>query len=196
MTDPVFSRRALVLFQPEGSPRTYTLAPLTYLQRQAYRADLARTGGAFPGQAQVVAAIRAAVRETAPANALDLLAVVDAYEATPDDADSAARLAALESAIATVPVYAELVAARQRHLDAMPWVAARHALRGWEGDGLPPFRAARGVVPDDLLEQLPEAEIIAAGWRAVELMKPGPAAVGNSVPPSPSSQTPETIPEA
>lgn len=193
---PVFSRREAVTFQPEGSPHVYTLAPLTYLQRQAYRADLTRMAGTYPSQAQMLAAIRAAVREMAPANAAELLAVVDAFEATPEDADCQARLAALEAAVATVPVYAELHAARQRHIAAMPWAAARHALRGWEGEGLPPFRQSRGAVPDDVLDALPEEEVIAAGWRAVDLMQPSEAASGNSEPPSPSSPTPETIPAA
>jgi len=193
---PVFSRRAEAPFQPEGSPRVYTLAPLTYLQRQAYRADLTRMAGTYPSQPQMLAAIRAAVREAAPTNAGELLAVVEAFEATPEDADCQARLAALEAAVATVPVYAELHAARQRHIAAMPWAAARHALRGWEGDGLPAFRQVRGAVPDELLEMLPEDEVIAAGWRALDMMQPSDAASGNSEPPSPSSPTPETIPAA
>jgi len=192
---PVFSRRADEVFKPEGSPRSYTLAPLTYMQRQDFRADLTRHGGGYPSQGELLAAIRAAIRETA-GNAAELLAVVDAYETAPEEPDCQARLAAIEAAVATVPVYAELHAARQRHIAAMPWAAARHALRGWEGDGLPAFRQVRGAVPDELLEMLPEDEVIAAGWRALDMMQPSDAASGNSEPPSPSSPTPETIPAA
>lgn len=192
---PVFSRRADEVFTPEGAPRSYTLAPLTYMQRQDFRADLARHGGGYPSQAELLAAIRAAIREAA-GNAAELLAVVDAYEATPEDPDCQVRLAAIEAAVATVPVYAELRAARARHLAAIPYIAARHALRDWQGDGLPPFARVRGLVPEALLDVLPEAEMQAVGWRAFALMQPVAADAGNSGPPSPSPSTPETSPAA
>jgi hypothetical protein len=90
-------------------------------------------------------ALRAAVHEASPGNAVELLGVIDAAEATPDDRAVQVQLATIEAACATVPVYAGLLAARQRYLGTLPWVAARHALRGWEGDGLPPFRRTRGL---------------------------------------------------
>jgi hypothetical protein len=135
-------------------------------------------------------ALRAAVREASPGNADDLLAVIDASEATPDDADVQVQLGTIEAACATVPVYAGLLAARQRYLGTLPWVAARHALRGWEGDSLPPFRRARGLVPDDLLDALPQEDVEAIGWRASTLMQPGRDAAKNSGAPSPSPETP------
>ena len=146
----VFSRRDAEWFAPPGGTgRRYLVAPLTYRERQAFRADLAREGGIYPSHAQMLDALRAAVREASPDNADDLLAVMDASEATPDDAAVQVQLGTIEAGCATVPVYAGLLAARQRYLGTLPWVAARHALRGWEGDGLPPFRRARGLVPDD-----------------------------------------------
>lgn len=72
----------------------------------------------------------------------------------------------------------------------LPWVAARHALRGWEGDGLPPFARTGGLVAADLLDLLPAEEIEAVGSRAAELMQPDRAAEGNSVPPTSSPATP------
>ena len=190
MTD-VFSRRDAEWFAPPGAAgRHYLVAPLTYRERQAFRADLAREGGIYPSHAQMLDALRAAVREASPVNADDLLAVIDASEATPDDADVQVQLGTLEAACATVPVYAGLLAARQRYLGTLPWVAARHALRGWEGDGLPPFRRARGLVPDDLLDALPQDDVEAVGWRASTLMQPGRDAEGNSGAPSPSPETP------
>jgi hypothetical protein len=187
----VFSRRDAEWFAPPSATgRRYLIAPLTYRERQAFRADLAREGGIYPSHAQMLDALRAAVREVSPGNADDLLAVIDASEATPDDAEVQVQLGTIEAACATVPVYAGLLAARQRYLGTLPWVAARHALRGWEGDGLPPFRRARGLVPDDLLDALPQEDVEAVGWRASTLMQPGRDAEGNSEAPSPLPETP------
>jgi hypothetical protein len=135
-------------------------------------------------------ALRAAVREASPDNADELLALIGASEATPDDAAVQVQLGTIEAACATVPVYAGLLAARQRYLGTLPWVAARHALRGWEGNGLPPFRRARGLVPDDLLDALPQEDVEAVGWQASTLMQPGQDAAKNSGAPSPSPETP------
>ncbi len=186
----VFSRRDAEWFAPPGTNRRYLVAPLTYRERQAFRADLAREGGIYPSHAQMLDALRAAVREASPGNTDDLLAVIDASEATPDDAAVQVQLGTIEAACATVPVYAGLLAARQRYLGTLPWVAARHALLGWEGDGLPPFLRARGLVPDDLLDALPQEDVEAVGWRASTLMQPGQDAEGNSGAPSPSHETP------
>lgn len=190
MSDPVFSRRDLVDFVPDGSPRSYVLAPLTFRERQAYLADLTREGGAYPPRGQLIAALRAAVQEIAPDNAGSLLAEIDAADSAPDDVIAQARIAAIEATAAEVPAYAALIAARVRYLGMLPWVAARHALRGWEGPGLPPFRRDRGAVPPDLLDTLPDAEIEAIGWRASGLMNPTGSAEGNSEAPSPSPETP------
>ncbi len=124
--------------------------------------------------------------ELAPA----LLADIDAAEATPDDVGAQTRLASIEAIAAEVPVYAALLAARERYLGTLPWVAARHALRGWDGPGLPPFRRERGAIPADLLDTLPDAEIEAVGWKASALMQPNASAEGNSAAPSPSPETP------
>jgi hypothetical protein len=187
----VFSRRDAEWFAPPGAAeRRYLIAPLTYRERQGFRADLAREGGIYPSHAQMLDALRAAVREASPQNADELLAVIDASEATPDDGDVQVQLGTIEAACATVPIYAGLLAARQRYLGTLPWVAARHALRGWEGDGLPAFRRERGLVPDELLDVLPQDEVDAVGWRASALMQPGRDALGNSGAPSPSPETP------
>lgn len=196
MTQPVFSRRAAVDLAPEGTGRTYSIAPLTYLERQAYRADMTRRCGPMPTQAMMLAALRTAVREAAPGNAAELLAIIAAYEETPDDEACRARLAAIEAVALAVPVYAEQRSLQERHLGMIPYIAAQHALRGWSGEGLPPFRRDRGIVPDDLMEVLPEDDLLAIGWRAFSLMQPSQAAEGNSAPPSPSPSTPETSPAA
>jgi len=108
----------------------------------------------------------------------------------PDAAAVQVQLGTIEAACATVSVYAVLLAARQRYLGKLPWVAARHALRGWAGDDLPPFRRARSLVPDDLLDALPKDDVEALGWQASTLMQPGQDAAKNSGAPSPSPETP------
>ncbi len=153
---------------------------------------MAREGGLYPPRAQLLDALREAVREVSPGNAEELIAHIDAAEADPDGEDRAAqqRLATIEAACAGIPVYTTLIAARQRYAGMLPWVAARHALRGWEGDGLPPFTRVGGLVPAELLDLLPADEIEAVGGRAAELMQPDRAAEGNSAPPSSSPATP------
>lgn len=64
---PVFSRREAERFTPPGSPRTYNLAPLTFRERQAFRAEMAREGGLYPPRPQLLDALREAVREAHPA---------------------------------------------------------------------------------------------------------------------------------
>jgi hypothetical protein len=190
MTQPIFSRRQMESFTPPGTERSYSIAPLTFRERQAFRADLAREAGVYPGRALLLDALRAAVQEVSPDNAASLLTEIEAAEATPDDPAAHARLQAIEAACATVPTYAALLAARQHYLGMMPWVAARHALRGWDGPGLPPFRRERNLVPADLLDLLPDAELEAIGWQASALMQPDAAALGNSGAPSPLPETP------
>lgn len=206
---PVFSAREPEQFRPQWviprgkdeppeivvSPRTYQIAPLTFLQRQAFRAAMARAGAIMPDRAQLTQAVRTALREIQPANLAELLSYVDRAEEFPDDADSQARLAAVEAAVADVPVFAELRANHERALGLMPFLAAQYALRGWEGERLPPFERRRGLVPDQLLELLPEDELQAIGWRAVALMRVSQSAEKNSAPPSPSPETPAPTPE-
>lgn len=195
MTAIVFSRRDVESFTPEGSPRTYQLAPLTFRERQAFRAEMARIAGAFPGQDAMLAGLRAAVHDAAPDNLGELLMAIDDAEATPEDATCQARLAAIEAAVGTLPVYANLVAARRRYIGLLPWAAARFALRGWEGEGLPSFRRVQGAVPEELLEAVPHDEIEAIGARADQLMRLGPSAEGNSAGLSPSPESPTPSPE-
>ncbi|MBS7810534.1 hypothetical protein [Roseococcus pinisoli] len=119
--------------------------------------------------------------------------MIDAAEADITDGEAHAQLGAIEAACAAVPVYSELLSARQRYMGMLPYVAAKHALRGWEGESLPAFAARLGVVPDDLLEVLPPEEVEMVGWRASALMQPGRAALGNSASPSLSSASPAPV---
>lgn len=189
----VFSRQDAEDFTIPGTDRTYRIAPLTYRQRQAFRAELAREAGIFPQRAQMLEALRAAVRDLRPDNEAGMIAAIDAHEADDigENREAASMVSTLEVLCARTPQYGPLLAAHREYMAAVPWVAARHALRGWSGAGLPAFSTERGIVPADLLDMLPPSDIEAVGWRAQALMQPGPSAVGNSVPPSSSPETPE-----
>ena len=192
MDTPIFSAQDTYTHTSADGLRTFSIAALTFRERQAYRADLSRDAGIYPSNPQLLAALREAVHEISPGNADELIAAIDAAEAAPEDAAAMARLVAIESACAAVPVYSALVSARTYYMGMMPFIAARHALRGWEGPGLPEFQRARGVVPEALIEHVSEADITACGWRAVTMMAPNTSAEGNSASasPSPASPTP------
>lgn len=177
----VTSRDDLAEFTPPGSPNAYTLAPLTYRQRQAFYAAMQREGYSYPSRAELFRTIRRVIQELAPANAAELLDMVAAAEADErqQDAEIQARLREFEYRIADQPAYAVLVAARGEYLGMQPFFAAKHALRGWQGEALPPFALERGVVPDSLLDRLPPDDLVAVGLRAVELMQPTQAAAKN-----------------
>jgi hypothetical protein len=187
---PIFSALDTIDFTPPDSPRTYTLAPLTYRERQAYRRDLRIYGGVQPDRAVVMAGIRDALRQVAPANLDECLAIVDEAEAALGDEGTAARLAVVEQAIVDVPSYQAINQAQQRWRDAAPFVSAMHALRGWDGPGLPRFARDGGRVPEALLDHVPPLDMAAVGWRAFGLIHIGPDAEKNFEAPSPSPATP------
>jgi hypothetical protein len=190
MIDPVFSRRDVVNVAPAGSGRRYVVAPLTFRERAAYQADLSRFGGVYPTTTQMMQALRSAVEALAPSNAAELLEMLTRAELDPNDAQARQAVQIIEASCSMVPAYAELLAARTRYLAAVPWVAARHALREWDGPGLPAFRRERGVVPEELLDAVPPDELEEVGWQAAALLRPGASAEGNSASPSPSPTTP------
>lgn len=177
---PIFSTQDVVEVRPDGSPRVYTVAPLSYRERAAMQADLARYAGVYPSPAQMFEALRGAVRDVGAANAAELLAQIDEAEGAPADMDAQRRLSAIEAACATVPAYAELLAARNYWTAMLPFVAARWGLRGWEGQGLPEFRRERGAVPEALLDHVPHQELQLVGWRAHGLALVTKEAEGNS----------------
>lgn len=200
MMEPIISPRDIERFVPvlgrdaEGgeirSPRTYLLAPLDWRQRIAYRTDLAREAGIYPTDDVTRAALRAAVRAAAPANMAELLDAIDLAEAEPANEAAQVTLTAVQAHMASSPAYAALMAQRQHHSMMMPWVGARHALCGWEGPELPAFRQERGLVPYELLEQMPLVELIYVGNRVNALSWLDRRAEGNSASPLPLAGTP------
>lgn len=183
-------------------PPVYLIAPMTWRQRAAWRADLAGAGiSRLPTDEDFVRGVRAALEEVAPDNLAECLDAVDAMlgvmaagpmpevppDAPPDperDAEIARRTAVLdaygtvEQAMASHPRVAAMAAGRARFNGLAPGLAAAHALRGWESVPVP-FVRRNGVVPDDTLDRLPEDDLRAVGFRALELMRVSDAARKN-----------------
>lgn len=203
----ILTRRQVERFTPSGygedaETPVYLVAPLTWRERGAFRADLVRAGvGQYPSNQALVAAVRTSLVEAAPANLDELLAHVDAFadlfsadplampagegEAEPDPAAMAgyeaerdrriavqAAYSTIEAATSAAPRVAALLAARTLYLALAPTMAVAHALRGWSDDVGLPFRRVAGVVPDDLIEQLPRDDLDAIGLLALQLQAP------------------------
>ena len=183
MDTPILSRDDVRWFQPVGSPRRYLLAPLTRRERNLFRRAMVQDGAVTHTDADMFEALKAALREIAPGNLDDLLAMVDAAA---DDPDAKAALAPVEAIARAVPAYAARVADNVFYLNIYPSVLARFALRGWEGDGLPAFARQNGMVPDALLEAVPDDDIRALGWEASTMTFITRSAEKNSEAPSQS----------
>lgn len=194
----IISRRDPIEVSPAGSGRTYTIAALTFRERAAMKAELVREAGQPAFREQLLAARRAALREAAPDNLDELLALLDEAEAmdpatdTPEARALGAKVALIDAAAMDVPSYADLVSRNFRSVYMTPLVAARYGLRDWRGEGLPEFRRIRGLVPDELLDMLPAAELEEVGWAVWHAAHLTQAVEKNSAAPSPSpeSQTP------
>jgi len=192
-----------VRFTPKGeagdNPPVYAIAVPTLMQRAAFRRDVAAAGARYPGQDEMFVALREGVRAAVEDDAQPaLLETLDAAEAAgaglAEDAELARDMAGIEAAMRRHhPPYAALEAERAYWLSVAPIVAARHFLRGWEGVAAP-FRRQAGLVPEDLLAELPDAHVEAIGWEAISLMSPSRAQAKNSASPSPSPSDPQTSP--
>lgn len=193
--EPVFSATDAEWFRPKDCPRRYRLAPLTYRQRSALQRDIRRTGGPDIDRAVFLDVLRQALREFAPNNLDDCLAEIDAAELDPDDKAAQARLSIIEHSVSGVSAYDAMQEGRARVLEARVLCTVRHALRGWDGPGLPEFFLEDGRVPDELLDALPAAELDAVFGRANVLIYLGPSAEGNSEARSPSPASPPPTPE-
>ncbi len=177
----------------EPAPPVYLIAPMTWRQRATWRAELARGGaGRFASDEQLARAVRDAVEEVAPGNLAECLESVDAMlgllaakpvrddagaEAAGADPEQDARRRAVldaydavERAMASHPRVAAMMAERAMFNSIAPVVAAAISLQGWEGVAVP-FERRGGLVPDDVLEALPEADLYAIGNRALQLMR-------------------------
>lgn len=167
------SRDHTETFTPPGSKRSYVLAPLSRRERNLFRRDMVAAGAVNPAQGQLFDAMRHALRAFEPTNLDELLAVVDAAEATPPGEELSPEmresLMPIETACMSWPGYASLVAAREFWWSTMPTVILSLSLRGWDGPGLPEFRRAYDGVPTELIDGIPEADLGALGGRAFAL---------------------------
>lgn len=193
----VFSVLDTAAFTPPRSPRTYHLSPLSYRERNRLKRAVLDQAGSPPDRQVMLGVLRQCLTELAPANLAETLAWVDEAEADEpgDNKPAQARLAVLERTARAIPAYAELIDARIAYNEVQPWLTVAHALRGWDGPGLPPFRREGDAVPDALLEAIPAAEFDAIASRAMALIWLGPSAEGNSVAPTPSPESPAPSPE-
>ena len=82
--------------------------------------------------------------------------------------------------------FRRLEADRQRYMSMVGLVFVERFLLGWTGLDLA-FRRAGGVVPEDLLSQVPDDDLRAVGGKVSELLNLTKAAEKNSVSPSASS---------
>lgn len=185
-------------FTPAGSGNTYSLAAPSYGDAGRIVATLAARYR--PTAAVVHQAIRDALEK---AGKLDMVALVDAYEAADDDLQSVyaaygrdnaeevrratrALLAAdrgLKRAEAAVWDDADLAALRMARLAAEQEETAlllREALRGWAGETLPAYAVAEDKrVQPALVQALPARDAAALVERIRELTRPSPAAEKN-----------------
>jgi hypothetical protein len=200
MTETViFSRRQseeMVLGEGDAV-RSYTLAPLTVLEQQMFKADMASAGAQLIGPWRLRGALRDGLRELAPDNLAELLALLDQAEAAEDAGEAVADDLRRQREIVAlscmqVPHYAALRAAEEFYWGMMPLVILRRALRGWSGPGLPDFSRQRGQVPAVVIDELPQGDIMALGNRAW-LLTYLPASAGNdsgAQSPAPETSTP------
>lgn len=173
--EPILSRQ--LMRKVDGKRGIYTVAPLTIRERAAYRADMAREGARLPMREELLAGLASALKELAPENLPDLLAVIGRAEAAlvdgaePLSAADEDALRVMESAARKVPAYGAMLSDQVLWFSLMPLVTARHALRGWNSDLLPPFARVRGLVPDELLEECGEEDLSIIASAAIEMMQ-------------------------
>lgn len=181
---------------PPAAP-VYILAALSMRERAQYYGAIALAGLRYPQDAELFRVLREAVEEVAPDNADALIADIQAFQDVLDGPDAPAapadgveetdaarmdreaeiaRRTAVSKAYETLidlmrahPAVAHVVSLRTIFLETAPLLASAAALRGWE-NVIVPFRRVAGVVPDEVLELLPEEDVRAIGARAMQLI--------------------------
>lgn len=214
MTEILLDPARPVEFRPRPGGPTYLLRVPRLIDREEYdravRQRRARKWFFWDFQAGIVRAIEKLRDEGGyEAPFADWLAELEAYQvrvreaaARRDELDTAETRSELGEALTAPPVVQTIVelardvdedvAAMRADNDLFDLisgtVAARQFLVGWEGGGLGPFgRNPRGAT-EAALWQVPEADLVAIGYRVRELLQPRPARLGNSA--SASSGTP------
>ncbi len=150
----------------------YLVKPASRRERIDFHAAMLEAGIQYQDDAKMRAVLRDAVRGLADTEADALLAIVDGVDALATanqpvpDALRQQFTEIEEAAIAGWPAYARVIAARTRWHATAPLIAASRFLLGWENVAAP-FRRVGGVVPDDVLDGLPDDDVRAIGHAAL-----------------------------
>lgn len=181
-----------------GPAPVFRLRVPTLRQRAAWRRDIAQTGARIVTDEEMFRALRECMTESEPANLASLIEVIDRAEAIAagtieDDEGTRHALVAIENAARGHPRYAELIAARSFRFEMTILMSFRHFVCGWTGLDVE-YRERGGIVPEDVVEQVPEAFILDVGAAAMGLLSPSRADRGNSASPRPSPSDPATSP--
>ena len=188
----ILTAKGFERFTPEGSSVTYLIRIPTLGTKASFRRHCVAAGIQIWPKRELCRRAAITLRDVNPDNLDSLLDLVAEVEAAAEDgADLAEATLTAWTEISQQlrrfdPGFAGLVADNQHWTQLAPVIAARCFLAGWEGIDLAFKRGIDGLVPEDLLERIPEADLIAIGWRALQLMTPTGAQEKNSVSPPPS----------
>jgi hypothetical protein len=162
---------------------TYLLSVSSLRARAAFRGDLAREGLRYPTDTELLAELRRAIgRHLVDSDAAPALEAVDAVEAGIAD-DAATALAQLvDHACARHDrTYAHMLSERVEYLATLPLVAARRFLVAVQHAEREPqvLRRSFGLVSDDDLAAIPQADLTDIGLAIVAAMAPDEATKKN-----------------
>lgn len=172
-------------------PPVYLIKPASLFDRAHYRGDLDAAGLRLPGEDELLNEARAAAAELGGGDASMFQALIDQAQAGEIEPNSAAakqwqRFA--QSLLDHWPPYRELIAARSKWMTLAPLYAARRFLRGWENVDAEFRLGADGLVPEAVLEALPDEDISMIGLRAIALLRPDGGEEKNSASPPMSAR--------
>ncbi len=199
---PVSAKRRVAFTPPwreqEEPKPVYFLRVPTVEDKAEFNCALLERRARFVGRAEFCAEMRRAVEVLEPANAGELLAMIERAVQVPDleplPADDKPVMDELEAMLQELwPAYARLVSANTRWYQFMPVLAARLFLTGWQNG---PDGQARTGLDDAARSMLPPDDLMAIGLKAFSLMRVGKDQEKNSAAPSGSPTSPPTLPVA
>jgi hypothetical protein len=205
---PPLSTKAVDRFTPPalegqaGAP-VYLIAIPSLSGKARYRKAMSAAGVRIWDRDAMIAAARESIERCQPENAADLLEICDRFAALDEQSAAADPEAASEVhdhwrqlALTLQDAggdFAAKAADNEFWWAMAPLQAARCFLIGREDQPALP-RGMDALVPEEALQDIPEEDVAAIGWRALALMKPTEQDVKNSASPqpSPSGQKPST----
>lgn len=176
------------------NPPTYLLSVPTKRTRAIYERDCVAEGIVQHSINDQIDAMIADLRELAPEGVDGMIARLEEAR----DAGIGALEVEERQTIDTIGLevqrfpgrYARIAADRAFYNAWAPYIACRHFLVGWEDLDLP-FVRKGDRVPEDLLDQLPDADVNGAGWHVLMHTYLSAAQRKNSASPSQSLDSPE-----